>query len=194
MSTGIVFFGLTSPLFLHNQSNYMANEERCPKNPSMLKAYCAHCQGTERGTADNPRFSLKEGNFRGFPVVEVLKNGGQVTRYDSHFRFGPRKAQMLLACVHILREFWQSSDEKRGKFSPEVVEDQRQNLRIRLYAVQPRQDFERSDGLTVEHDWLQLQALPPDNLHIGLGVTKCRAICELEEELKSWLKRKGFPD
>ena len=43
--------------------------------------------------------------MNGYPVVEVLKNGGPVHSFDSNFRFGVRKAQMLLACVHILREF-----------------------------------------------------------------------------------------
>ncbi len=111
----------------------MVNQERCPKNPSMLKAYCSHCQGTERGTAENPKFSLKKDTYCGFPVVEVLKNGGQVTMSDSHFRFGVRKAQMLVASIPILREFWRSSDAQRLKFMPRVIENQSQNLRVKVY-------------------------------------------------------------
>jgi hypothetical protein len=44
----------------------------------MLKAYCSHCQGTEPGTAENPKYSLKEDDFDGYPIVEVLKNGGSI--------------------------------------------------------------------------------------------------------------------
>jgi hypothetical protein len=53
--------------------------------------------------------------------------------------------------------------------------------------VEKHPDFERSDGELVERSWLRLQALPPDNEHIGLGAMKCRAIAELEEELKRWV-------
>jgi hypothetical protein len=57
--------------------------------------------------------------------------------------------------------------------------------------VEKHPDFERSDGQTVEKSWLRLQALPPDHDHIGLGVMKCRALCELEDELKRWLRKQG---
>lgn len=79
----------------------------------MLKAYCSHCRGTERGTAENPRFSLKEDYLNGCPVVEVLKDGGPVHSFDSNFRFGMRKAQMLLACVDVLREFWEHERDRK---------------------------------------------------------------------------------
>ena len=127
----------------------MGSQERCPKYPSMLEAYCSHCQGYERGTADNPRFSLKEGHLNGYPVVKVLKNGGPVHIFDSNFRFGVRKAQMLLACVQVLREFWHSSEDERLAFKPQVIEDQRRRLRVRIH-VEMHPDFEHSSGQTIE--------------------------------------------
>ena len=60
----------------------MPDDERCPLNPSLRKIECSHCQGPPRGTHDNPVFSLEEGFFNGFPVVEVLKNGGPVHAWD----------------------------------------------------------------------------------------------------------------
>jgi len=30
----------------------MSDQEKCPLFPSIPKAYCSHCQGTARGTAD----------------------------------------------------------------------------------------------------------------------------------------------
>ncbi len=43
----------------------MSDQEKCPIYPSMLKAYCSHCQGTGRGTAAaNPKFSLMEATFK----------------------------------------------------------------------------------------------------------------------------------
>jgi hypothetical protein len=168
----------------------MTGHERCPKYPSMLKAYCSHCQGTERGTAGNPRFSLRQGIFNGYPVVEVLKDGGQVVMSDEHFRFGVRKAQILVACVAVLREFWQSTEAQRHAFKPQQIQDQRQTLRVKVY-VKMNPDFEHSTGRTIDRPWLHLQALPPDKDHIGLGMMKCRAICEVEEDLKRWLQIQG---
>ena len=156
--------------------------ERCPKFPSILKANCSHCQGLERGTADNPRFTLSEGLFDGWPVVEVLKNGGPVHVWDEHFRFGERKAEILIACVDILREFWQSTDDEKRTFASR----QERGLVIRIY-IEMRRDFERSTGTTVDRPWLCLHALPPDNVRIGLGTMKCQAICAVEKDLQKWL-------
>ena len=168
-------------------------QERCPKYPSMRKAHCAHCQGTERGTADNPKFSLKEYYFHGYPIVEVLKNGGPVNMWDEHFRFGQRKAEILIACVAVLREFWQSSDESLA-FKPQLIENQRRGLRIQIY-VEMHPDFELSTGAKIDRPWLRLQALAPDDAHhVGLGMMKCRAICAVEEDLKHWLRRHGVPE
>jgi hypothetical protein len=168
----------------------MSDEDRCPLNPSMLKAYCSHCQGKAPGTRDNPHFSLKEDYFNGQPIVEILKDGAAIHFWDSHFQFGKRKAEMLIVCIDILRAFWRSSGDQANSFVPRVVENKERSLRIRVY-VEKHLDFERSDGATVDRPWLHLQALPPDNEHIGLGTLKCRAICEVEEDLRAWFRRKG---
>jgi hypothetical protein len=168
----------------------MDERERCPKNPSFLKAYCSHCQGTERGTTENPRYTLKEDRFKGFPVVEVLKNGGSIHMWDKHFRFGQRKAEMLIACVSIIRKFgWASSDSERLAFEPMRVVDERRSLRV-IISVEMHPDFEPSSGELVERPWLRLQGLPPDSTeHIGLGMVKCRAVAALEDDLKKWVRR-----
>lgn len=68
----------------------------CPLHPS-LGGFCA-CQNP-RGDDAHPRFSLVEDRFNGCPVIELLKNGGPIHRYDEHFRFGVRVAQMFVACL-----------------------------------------------------------------------------------------------
>jgi hypothetical protein len=162
-------------------------------SPSIPKAYCSHCQRTARGTSQNPRFSVKEGHFDGVPVIEVLKDGGSIHMWDSHFRFGQRKAEMLIACVELLRDFWMSNGDEGNVFLSQVVENRRRGLRVRIH-VEKHPDFERSDGEMVERSWLRLQALPPDNEHMGLGVMKCRAICEVQEDLRKWLRKTGVLD
>lgn len=168
------------------------SEERCPQNPSMLRAYCSHCQGTEPGTSGNPRFSLEEEDVYGCPVVEVLRNGGPIHQWDSNFRFGIRKAQMLIACIDLLREFWKSTEEERLGFKPCLIEGQRHGLRVQIF-VEMHPDFDYA-GEKVERPWLRLQALPPDKEHLGVGMMKCRAICEVVQELKGWLRKHGALD
>jgi hypothetical protein len=163
-------------------------EDRCDKYPSVLRAHCSHCQGTAPGTQANPRFSIKE-NFdedHGYPVVEVLKNGGPIHRFDEHFRFGRRKAEMLLACLPALKEFGWASDEKRLCFPSRIVEDTTRRIRVRVY-VEMHREFVRSTGETIEQPWVHLQAMLPDLEHLGLGVMKCRAIWSVQDDLRIWL-------
>jgi hypothetical protein len=167
-------------------------DERCPKNTGWRKSECAHCQGLERGTADNPHFSLKELSYNGFPVVEVLMNGGQVGWWDAHFQFGQRKVEMLIACMDILEKFWLSTDDDRRGFAPQLVEKQTSGLRVQVY-VKMHPCFERLTGTTIDRPWLHLQALPPDNYDIGLGAMKCRAICAVRKPLRLWCWMQRFP-
>lgn len=171
----------------------MSDQERCPMYPSILKSQCSHCQGTASATPGSPKFSepkfsLKQVHFHGCPGVEILKDGGPVHGWDSQFQFGRRKAEMLIACIDLLRDFCKSDGDREGVFVPQVRENRGRGLRIRVY-VEKRPDFERSDGVTVREPWLRLEALPPDDEHIGLGVMKCRAICEVEEDLRRWLRK-----
>jgi|SRR5208337_3649374 hypothetical protein len=167
----------------------MSQHERCPLFPSLLRAYCSHCQGSARGTRENPHFSLKYDFDSGYgPTVEVLKDGGPIHLYDEHFRFGRRKAEMLVACLPVLHEFRISTDAERLQFKPRSIVDRARGLTVQIW-VEMYPEFVWSTGKTVDHPWLRLQTLPPDNHHIGLGAMKCRAICEVQESLKLWLQR-----
>jgi hypothetical protein len=163
--------------------------ERCEKYPSMERRFCSHCQGTTLGTQENPTFSLREDfdEVHGYPVVEILKNGGPIHAYDTHFRFGCRKAEMLLACLPAIKEFgWAPSDEARLRFQPRVLEDRKSGISVKVF-VEMHPDFERSTGEYVDRPWLRLQAMPPDQTHIGLGVMKCRALWAVQDHLRAWL-------
>ncbi len=161
---------------------------RCEKYPSLLRKFCSHCQGTAQGTDENPRFSIREDidENSGYPVVEILKNGGQIHRFDSHFRFGRRKAEMLLACLPALKEFGWSSPEQRLRFQTRVLEVPEFCIRVKVF-VEMHPDFERSTGEEVDQPWLRLQAMPPNQEHLGLGVIKCRAVWSVQDELRAWV-------
>ena len=168
----------------------MSYDDHCPKYPSMLKAFCSHCQGVELGTWENPVFSLKEDFYLGWPVVEVLKNGGPIHGHDSKFRFGIRKAQMIVMCMDVLREFWYSDDKAKLAFKPRIIQDREYGLRVQTF-VEMQPDFELSSGDIVNRPWLRLQALPPDKEHLGLGAMKCRALYALKNDIQRWLERQG---
>jgi hypothetical protein len=96
---------------------------------------------------------------------------------------------MLLACIDVLREFWRSTEDERKRFKPRLVEEQRKRISVIVF-VEMHEDFEDSSGQKVERPWLRLKTLP-DEQHLGLGMMKCRAICEVREDLCNWLRSVG---
>jgi len=122
-------------------------------------------------------------------VVEVLKDGGSIHPYDSNFRFGIRKAQMILVCMDTLRDFWQASEDAKLAFKSRIIKDTNFCLHVQAF-VEMHPEFESSSGRLIDRPWLRLQALP-DKEHIGLGTLKCKALCSLRQELVAWLQRHG---
>jgi hypothetical protein len=171
----------------------MIQTERCEKNPSILKAFCSHCNGLQRGTTENPVFSLGEESVNGMSLVTVLKNGGPIHLHDQKFRFGLRNARLMLACLPELREFWQGTDEQRRQFAPRIRnwDDLRPTATISI-SVEMCPSFERSDtGELIDEPFLVLRSSEPDVAEKGLGYMKCRAICAVKAELQNWVEKVG---
>lgn len=164
-------------------------DDRCDKNPSLRRLECSHCQGTARGTSSNPIFSVKPDfdEIHGYRVVEILRNGGPIHPFDDHFRFGRRKAEMLLACLAALKEFGWATDEERLSFQTRIMEDTARRIKVKVH-VEMQKFFEHSTGAIIEVPWLRLQAMPPDMIHIGLGRTKCRAVWSVQDDLEVCLR------
>ena len=162
--------------------------DRCDFS-GMDKRSCSHCLKLQRGTPENPIFSIAIGNYGGNPVVEIFKNGGPVTRYDKHFTFGCRKARVLLACLPMLKRFgWPSYDDDRSQFQSEIFADNRLDLKVEV-AVAINPDFVNSSGELIDKYWLGFREMPTLKLHIGIGVMKARAVCSVQDDLLSWLNR-----
>jgi hypothetical protein len=178
----------TSRKVLTAVENADVAEERCPLNSSMYKRYCSHCQGTARGTSQNPIFSVAESLYYGSPVIEVLKNGAAIHAYDAHFRFGCRKARIILACLPALKRFgWPSSEKDRTEFEPQTFTENQLGVTIEVFAVM-NPNFVGGDEL-IEQYWLDLRELPSLEIHKGLGVMKCRAVWSVQDEIRAWLAR-----
>lgn len=154
------------------------------------KRYCSHCLKQRRGTQENPTFSILTSHYAGNPVVEILKDGGPIHRYDEHFRFGCEKARMLLTCLPILRRFaWPSWDDDRSKIQPQIFKDSRLGMTVEVF-VTMNPSFRRSDtDELIDKCWLDLRALPSLETHKGLGVMKCKAVWNVQDELRAWLDR-----
>lgn len=86
----------------------------------------------------------------------------------------------MVACIPVLREFWQATDQERLSFADRRVEDDGGTVRIQI-CVKMHPDFEHSTGKTIHCPWLPLIGLQPVSVDIGLGAIKCRAICEVEQ-------------
>jgi len=163
--------------------------ETCERFPSFYQRDCAHCRGTARGTEQNPNFSLVEVHKNGFPLVEILKNGGQIHRFDSHFRFGCRVARILLASLPALKTFaWPSSAKDRSEFEPQIFRESKLGIEIEVF-VEMNPNFVVYDEL-IEKYWLNLKELPTGEIHKGVGVMKCKAVCSVQDELRKWLARR----
>jgi hypothetical protein len=138
----------------------------------------------------NPEFSIKEDfdEVHGYPVIEILRNGAQIHEYDRHFRFGRRKAKMVLACLPALKKFAWPSDDENLRFQEETFPVPDLGIRVRVF-VEVHPDFTRSTGEQITEPWLRLQTVPYDELHLGLGRMKCRAVWSVQDQLRDWMNR-----
>lgn len=162
--------------------------EPCPIHPSIPKDFCS-CRGRGGRTSAGPVFTIRESTFEGYPVIELLKSGGPIHRYDQHFRFGVARAEMLLACLDPIYEFAWASDEERRTFKPRIVQEGPRSIRV---SVEFYEDFTWSTGELIEEPWLRLESLDGRHLVKGLGVMKCRAVWILREEIGEWVARQRY--
>lgn len=156
----------------------------CPLHPSLRQAFCSHCDGSAPGTPSNPKYSLKPAitDVRFGELVEILKNGGPVHRFDRHFRFGRRKASLFLAAMAAIREFaWIPDADRFAYWHPPILDQRLGQISVEI-EVKPR--FVRSTGERIDRPYLRL--IGSDGALKGLGYQKCRAVSALRDELRRW--------
>jgi hypothetical protein len=156
--------------------------ERCDFS-NLPKQSCSHCKNLKR-----KQYGLRESAFNGYPVIEVLKDGGPIHSHDEHFQFGVDKAILMLACAHAIQEFVDLGDAAVEAFSKRAITTPGGEIHA---SVELYPDFVYSSGETIDRPWLRLEYL--SGKHIGLGYEKAKAILAVQSELLTWLKRQLAP-
>lgn len=148
---------------------------------------CIHCKGPRPKMP--PKYELRPSSFKGNPIVEIFKDGGPIHPYDERFRFGIKKARLMLAALPIVQEFAANThDDGTMTVAPlQIVRDEVMGRDLKVW-VEMYPKFIHPTGMTIKRPWLRIETfLPGSGARIGLGVQKAKAICAVAQELRTWL-------
>ena len=149
----------------------MPNGDRC--RHGFLRGTCAICQAP-------PEYEMIESTFGEYPIVELLHNGGPIIEMDQHFQFGKKIATLFLACMDIVEELAATGGDEHPRPMNRVFIDVVSGYTI-LATVET--SFELSDGREINVPWVRLQSERYQDLHIGFGRQKAKAIVALRRQL-----------
>ena len=113
--------------------------------------------------------------YRGIPIMEILKDGepfwedlpGAIT----HFSFGIEKAYMMLNCMPIINEFYESA----GRTGINVDQYRNENNIYNLQCNIRRRYYQM-------HPYLQIIYFNP----LNFGLLKSESIIELEDKIEKF--------
>lgn len=132
---------------------------------------------------------MKESTFKGYPIVEIFHGGGPIHERDAHFRFGKKKAMLLLACIDIVEELAATQLGETPNIRDQIVMDTVNGINISV-KVESFTDFELQPDIRINVPWVRLQSERYPDLHIGFGRRKAKAILALRRRLAEWV---GYP-
>src|SRR5687768_16051500 len=135
---------------------------------------CGHCKRPTGHT-----FEIRRGSHKGSPIVEILKDGGPVHPFDSHFEFGREKARLLLTALPIIKDFIEAGDAFR--LEEQVVGDGGEAHGVIAW-VKLEPEFVHSSGQTIHRPYLCLRG-QNTWAEIGIGYEKAKAIQALADEV-----------
>jgi hypothetical protein len=135
-------------------------------------------------------YELVENVYKGNPVIEILKDGEPIHRYDPHFRFGCGRARLIVSCLEVIREFAENTDDVGNTtVTPCTIYSHWIKKDIEI-SIEPHPDFEHSSGMVIHKPWLKLKELPLGHPHISFGVRKAHALWVLREEIEAWVRKR----
>ena len=131
-------------------------------------------------------FSIKEETHRGNPVIEILVDGDiwkSQFGYDEHFRFGLRKAKMLIAGMDTIEKFYNSG----GKYPDPGEEIDISDENSGIYCKCTRFiGFEKGND---DIDRPYLKFVDKYKNKIGIGLNKANALLDLGDEIKQFIEK-----
>ncbi|MFC1701282.1 hypothetical protein ACFL1J_00805 [Pseudomonadota bacterium] len=118
--------------------------------------------------------------FKSRPTAEILRNGKpfweELPWAKDHFSFGRRKAILLLSCLDTIRAFHDSDGVQPGPEEEKTTRNMEtlKEIKIRYF-----------NGFKLHGNWVDRPHLMvvENQIRIGLGMMKARAILELEGEI-----------
>ncbi len=149
-----------------------------------------HTGNPDRTQANGPKhwFSVVESRWRGEPVLEILQDGRPfhvvLDGHKSRFRFGVRKARMLLACLREIRVFYASGGTLPVTLDPLTVHSRPWQCDCML----SRHEGFKRGGHWQAKPWLKIAS---GNACIGIGVSKAEAVLFLEAEIERFVLQAG---
>lgn len=149
--------------------------------------WCASCSPREtRHSSFN--YEIVESIYKDSPVIEILENS-EPFPFDSHFRFGCKKARLILACMDTIVEFSEHTDDNgRSTVKPHTIDSIKFGGEISV-SIEPHPEFVHSSGRTINKPWLSLRVMPYESPHISFGLRKAHALVSLKDQIIKWLNK-----
>lgn len=130
-------------------------------------------------------YSIQEGLYKNNPTIEVLVDGnewGSVFDYDEHFRFGLRKAQMVLDGMLIIEEF--SNSEGAKPPLEKIIQLDVKEFEELIECI--RHDEFKYYNKVIEKPYLTLIG---NNNDFSFGLEKAKALILLEDEIRDFVNK-----
>ena len=148
----------------------------CEKNTEKKNMYYVP-QLISKINNNEPRFTYNSSIYKGNLIMEIFKDGEpfweDLPGAKKHFRFGSKKAHMILNCMPIIHKFFQSD----GRIPNEENTDETSGLRCKI-----RRLYHKGNP------YLKIEACDKT---LNFGLLKSKSIIELEREIKMFCD-KGY--
>tara|TARA_B100000315_G_scaffold169872_1_gene158480 strand:- start:2180 stop:2683 length:504 start_codon:yes stop_codon:yes gene_type:complete len=129
------------------------------------------------------KFEVKYSRHHGYPTIEILKNGEpfweELPGAKKHFRFGVKKSIAILACMHVIKNFYET--EAKEPIMPNHVEID--NHKWNVQCTIRRYNGFKIYGKWMDKPYLEIQETKP----IKFGHLKAQAIVELEKTIEKFV-------
>ena len=173
---------VTLDMMLFRGGAHLTMHKACPHGMPQ-EEWCSICSGGN--VAHTPRlqdpatFSAHEDVYKGNPTFEILNDGGVFNKVTkTRFRFGVRKAKMLLDCIEVIEQFAFTTDAGRQNFK--IPDNQRWNIRHVPHFINKFDQLRNEPYLQFKED---------TSLKLGVGAKRCQALWELRGEIRDFVKK-----